>query len=340
MKTFYYLPLLLISALTMNAQSKWSPYGSIEENIHFTDVSASLNYLDLSVPAANSGMRLGAFYTHNNLLSSEVTLGITGVGTPGSFSSKIVPLEFIGHLNLIGGMNVPVGSKFNLDAGVGSGLIESSNGRFSFSEHVVLGASAELPSVLPFGTMIIGTRYTLFVDDYIDGTIVSGSSNDAVLRFFTAIRFDGRSKMDTKDIEGVNKLLLENIQLQKTLKEKEIEIVLYQNVIKDQTKYDQEVITNEEEPIDHEEVVSALEKVPVQLNQNKATEYAIIIASFSNLESANAFVNEQKSKCKILIDDQSGNFRIAYKIVDSLEEANKLSTILRDQNKDYWILKL
>jgi hypothetical protein len=194
MKTYLYLPLLLLATFTVHAQSKWTPYASFEENIHFSDVSASLNYLDLSVPAANSGIRLGAFYTHNNMLSGEVTLGITGIGTPESFSSKIVPIEFLGHYNLIDEMELPVISKFNLDVGAGAGLVELDKGQFGLSEHLVLGASAELPSILPVGTVIIGARHTLFLDDYIDGTVVSGSSNDAVLRFFAAIRFDGTSK--------------------------------------------------------------------------------------------------------------------------------------------------
>ena len=61
MKTYLYLPLLLLSSLAIQAQSKWSPYASIEENIHFSDVSPSYNYLNLSVHAGNAGIRMGAF---------------------------------------------------------------------------------------------------------------------------------------------------------------------------------------------------------------------------------------------------------------------------------------
>src|SRR6056300_705269 len=187
---------LIAIVATMNsyAQGTWAPYASVEENIHFSDVSPSYNYLNLSVPAGNAGMRMGAFYTHNSQLSAEITLGVVGVGTPGAFSNTIIPIEAIGHYNLLDGMDVKLPSKFNLDLGVGFGLAESSNGNFGFSEHIVSGASIELPDVVPFGTLIMGIRYTSFLDDYIDGTVVSGSSKDGVLRFYTAVRLDGASK--------------------------------------------------------------------------------------------------------------------------------------------------
>lgn len=194
MKKYFILLVAITLQATLHAQSNWAPLVSIEESIHLTDISPSYNYLNLSVPAANSGIRLGAHYVHDHQLSAEITLGVVGIGTPGSFSSKIIPVEFIGHYNLIDKMELPVVSKFNLDAGAGAGLVELDNDEFGLSEHLVLGASAELPSVFPLGTMIVGARYAHFSDDYIDGTEVSGSSNDAVLRFFAAIRFDGTSK--------------------------------------------------------------------------------------------------------------------------------------------------
>ena len=150
----------VVAAMNSYAQGTWAPYASVEENIHFSDVSPSYNYLNLSLPAGNAGMRMGAFYTHNSQLSAEITLGVVGVGTPGSFSNTIIPVEAVGHYNLLDGMDVNIPSKFNLDLGIGSGLAEYSNGNFGFSEHLVLGASMELPGLVPFGTVIMGTRYT------------------------------------------------------------------------------------------------------------------------------------------------------------------------------------
>ena len=59
----------------------------------------------------------------------------------------------------------------------------------------------ELPDVVPFGTLIMGIRYTSFIDDYIDGSVVSGSSKDGVLRFYTAVRLDGENKKTRQALE-------------------------------------------------------------------------------------------------------------------------------------------
>ncbi len=84
------LSLFISLSFTMSAvaQGTWSPYASVEENVHFTDVAPSYNYADLSVPAANSGIRVGAYYVHDDQLSAEMTLGVTGVGTPGISQEK------------------------------------------------------------------------------------------------------------------------------------------------------------------------------------------------------------------------------------------------------------
>lgn len=192
MKTLKLTIALLIS-ITSYGQGTWSPYASVEEGIHISDVRPSYNYINLSVPAANAGMRMGAFYTYNDLISGEVTLGLIGTGTPGRFAHQSILAEFIGNYNVL---DQPYGaiSKFNVSLGLGSGLAESGVGRFGFSEHAVVGANMEMADVLPFGTLIMGTRYTMFIDDHLDGNVVAGSSNDAVLRFYTAVRLDGNSK--------------------------------------------------------------------------------------------------------------------------------------------------
>ena len=337
MKTFYYLPVLFISALTMNAQSKWSPYASIEENIHFTDVSASLNYPDLSVPAANSGIRLGAYYTYDNQLSGEITLGVTGIGTPGTFSNKLVPVEFIGHYNLIDEMDLPVISKFNLDAGVGSGLMESSNGRFGFSEHVVLGASAELPSVLPFGTMIIGTRYTLFVDDYIDGTVVSGSSNDAVLRFFAAVRFDGNSrKLATALMEAESKA--EKLKAdQATIEKAHTEKIKQANAKTNKLSLEKTALEDELDALKASQA-----KVQEEVNEAKSTstdkkQYHVVIGSFPSQEMAENYAKSIEGETSIVPVNELSTYRVVLSVHDNLNKALAELENAREITSSAWI---
>lgn len=211
MKYLYTLCSFLIFTIAVQAQNKnWSIYTSVEEGIHVSDIKPSYNYFNLSVPAGNAGMRLGAFYTYNNKISAEVTLGVTGISSPGNFSSGLIPVEVIGHYNVLPEIPVDWLSKFNLDLGVGSSLAESSPGNYGFSEHMVLGATAELGNLLPFGTLMMGTRYTMFIDDFIDGSVVSGTGNDKILRFFTGLRIDlGNAKNSAELSEAkakINKL--------------------------------------------------------------------------------------------------------------------------------------
>ena len=181
----------LLLSVMLNAQSKsWSVYTSVEEAIHVSDIRPSYNYFNLSVPAGNAGMRMGAFYTHDDKISAEVTLGVIGISSPNRFSSGLIPIEVVGHYNVLPELPIDWLSKFNVDLGLGSSLAESSPGNFGFSEHMVLGATAELGNLLPFGTLMMGTRYTMFIDDFIDGNAVSGTGNDKILRFFTGLRID------------------------------------------------------------------------------------------------------------------------------------------------------
>ena len=62
-----YSAILLMVTLGLQGQI-WSTYASVEENIHFTDVPRTEGAIGLSDLASNIGMRLGAYYTHNNLL--------------------------------------------------------------------------------------------------------------------------------------------------------------------------------------------------------------------------------------------------------------------------------
>ena len=196
--------IIIASQPCLFGQNKWAPYVSVEEGIHISDVRPSYNFINLSVPAGNAGMRMGAFYTHDDKISAEATLGVIGIGTPNSFSSGLIPIEVIGHYNVLPDLPIDWLSKFNLDLGIGTGFAESSPGNYGFAEHMVVGATAELGNLLPFGTLMIGTRYTMFIDDYIDG-YVDGPGNDKILRFFTGVRIDlGKSNIADELLEAKN----------------------------------------------------------------------------------------------------------------------------------------
>lgn len=196
--------IIIASQPYLLGQNKWAPYVSVEEGIHISDVRPSYNFINLSVPAGNAGMRMGAFYTHDDKISAEATLGVIGISTPNSFSSGLIPIEVIGHYNVLPDLPIDWLSKFNLDLGIGTGFAESRPGNYGFAEHMVVGATAELGNLLPFGTLMMGTRYTMFIDDYIDG-YVDGPGNDKILRFFTGVRIDlGKSNIADELLEAKN----------------------------------------------------------------------------------------------------------------------------------------
>jgi hypothetical protein len=327
---------LIAIVATMNsyAQGTWAPYASVEENIHFSDISPSYNYLNLSVPAGNAGMRMGAFYTHNSQLSAEITLGVVGIGTPGAFSNTIIPIEAIGHYNLLDGMNVKLPSKFNLDLGVGSGLAEYSDGNFGFSEHVVIGASMELPDVVPFGTLIIGTRYTAFIDDYIDGTVISSSSNDGVLRFYTAVRLDGESKKTRQALEDASALAakvgasLEKSEVEKTAIQKELKAAEKAHALEKAALMDE---------LDALKAASVQEEAPVENPAIEAKGFYVIIGSFPSQEGAERFISEVGSELDVSFVKDLNTYRVVYSAHENLAEARRSLEAARAVVETAWI---
>ena len=316
------------------AQGTWAPYASVEENIHFSDVSPSYNYLNLSVPAGNAGMRMGAFYTHNSRLSAEITIGVVGVGTPGVFSNTIIPVEAVGHYNLLDGMDVKLPSKFNLDLGVGSGLAESTNGNFGFSEHLVSGASMELPDVIPFGTLIMGIRYTYFIDDYIDGTAVSGSSKDGVLRFYTAVRLDGENKKTRQALEDAAALAekvgasLKKSEADKAAIQKELKAVKEAHAI------EKTAMTDELEAL---KAAAVQEEVPSEDPTIEAKGLYVIIGSFPSQEGAERFVSELGSELGVSFVKDLNTYRVVYSMHENLAEARASLEAARAIVETAWI---
>ena len=337
MKPSTTLGMLLLACITSNAQSNWSPLVSIEENIHLTDVAPSYNYLNLSVPAGNAGMRMGAYYTHNSQLSAEITLGVVGVGTPGAFSNTMIPVEAVGHYNLLDGMNVKLPSKFNLDLGVGFGLAESSSGNFGFSEHVVSGASMELPHVVPFGTLIIGIRYTSFFDDYIDGTVVNGSSTDGVLRFCAAVRLDGTyKKLATALIEAeskVKKLKADHAIIEKAHSEK----IALTNTENKKLNSEKTALVVELDALKASQSEMLKEVKEAKSAPTIKKQYHVVIGSFPSQEMAENYAEMIDEETSIVPVNELSTFRVVLSIHDKLNQALSALENAREITSTAWI---
>jgi len=189
----------------VSAQSEWALQVSVEETVTLGDARSSFHFLSFTQLAANSGMRSGFHYTKDHHLAAELTLGVVGTSRPNSWFTKIVPVEFVGHYNILPHITGDSPFKFNLDLGVGSALVRArsvtynTNGRFSFSEHIAAGASLDIP-LYDLGTLSFGLRNTYFIDDYIDATPVDETNNDQLLRFFTSARVNLGQSAKTKTI--------------------------------------------------------------------------------------------------------------------------------------------
>ena len=193
MKKLLAIAAVLISAQYSFAQSEWALHISAEETVTLGDQRSSFNFLSLTQLAANSGMRAGFHYTKDNTLAAEITLGVVGSSRPNTWYTKLVPVEVVGHYNVVPLLLDDSPLKFNVDLGVGTGLVRARsasynpNGRFAFSEHLSAGLSLDIP-VEDVAVLSFGFRNTYFIDDYIDATPVDGTSNDQLLRFFTSAR--------------------------------------------------------------------------------------------------------------------------------------------------------
>lgn len=200
-----FLSILGIGLFTAHAQESISIYISAEETIMLGDEPSSYDFTSWTTLAAQSGMRAGFVYKINEDVSIESTLGVLGVSKANTWFTKIVPVEVIGHydiLSLIRDSDREI--KFNTDLGIGSSLVRAQSevfntiGKFSFSENISLGASLDI-LFGDFGMLTLGYRHTFFVDDYIDASIAN-DNNDHMGRFFTAVKLPLGKTQKTRDL--------------------------------------------------------------------------------------------------------------------------------------------
>ena len=344
-----YSAILLMVTLGLQGQI-WSTYASVEENIHFTDVPRTEGAIGLSDLASNAGLRLGAYYTHNNLFSGEITLGVVGIGTPNVFSNTIVPVELIGHYNLFDGKDVSIPSKFNIDFGIGTGPGETSNGFFGQSEHAVIGASMHLSNTLSVGNLIIGARYTYFRDDYLDNYTEEGAFGDATIRIFAGVHLgnsDHKAKQALIKAEAQAEefnALLEEVSLEKSKLENQLnaaekrhsrEKALLQDELQalksSQSKKNTETLESEDSPKDAVKSSQELKKKAAKGN------YHIIIGSFQSRGMAELFLIDYGLDCKINYVKDLDTYRVIFSSHDSLNEAREAKKEAQSITKNAWI---
>ena len=344
-----YSAILLMVTLGLQGQSL-SPYASIEENIHFTDIPRTEGAIGLSDLASNAGLRLGAYYTYNNLLSGEITLGVIGIGTPNVFSNTIVPVEIVGHYNIFNGKDVSTLSKFNIDFGIGTGPGEASDGYFGQSEHVVFGASMHLPNALPIGTVILGSRFTYFRDDYLDNYTEEGAFGDATIRIFAGVQLDNsnqKAKQALIQAEAQAKevtALLEKVNLEKSKLENQL------NVAEKRHSREKAVLQDELEALKSSQFTENTETTESKDSPKNDTKtssenrkkvakgnYHIIIGSFQTRGMAELFLEDNGLDCKITFIKDLDTYRVVFSSHASLIEARKAKEEAQSITENAWI---
>jgi hypothetical protein len=337
MKLFVFSACLL--AFSSAFGQKWVPYISVEENVHITDFDNSFDYSNLSLAAANAGIRIGTYFSHNEIISGELTLGVTGIGTPGTFSNKIVPVELIGHYNLLDKPGSRMDA-FKVDFGIGSGLAEVAKGNFGFSEHFSIGASMDLPES-SLGVVTMGMRYTYFLDDYIDGSS-TGVVNDGMLRFFTALRLKGddkKTKQALLDAQEVSKALgskLEDSQKENSRLQEELKALNNAfNVEAEQLKKQIDKLSassfDNDRSIDNSSIESSTKK--------QVRGVAIVVGSFENEGLANEYLDSIGGDAFIIEEKDLNRYRVIFNIYDNYREARKACNELPTEIRKYWLVK-
>ena len=343
--------LFTFCSLFLNAQGYWSFLTSVEEVVLLGSPPSSSNFTGLKDLAPNSGIRTGFNRTFTEAFSIEATLGVSGISSSNTHITKIVPVEVIGHYNVLPAFNG--GSKgktmkFNVDFGVGSSLVRttvpgySNLGNFSFSENLSIGASLDL-KVISNGTLSFGYRQTMYVDDFIEAP-VSGDKNNALGRFFTSIRWNLNDGSSSKQRAELNDEIAKADALAAELKNAKAKSNAMEKAILQLKSMKQEPLENEEDVSDmpsdttvisNGEIVTAAE-----IQESTIRGYAIIIASYKSEELAKSLALELGNTTRVIAVPELGRFRVAYDVYDTYQAAKKSQKELVLDFANCWIVNL
>lgn len=222
-----YLFFAIVGVFSTQAQIRYSWYTSAEESFIIGDQISSINPVVISNAANNSGLRIGAYAELFRGISAEASLGVIGSARLGSFSTKMVPVEFTGHYNFYTmGKSAAWPLRWHGSLGGGMSLVRAqspsynSSGGNSLSTFSTLGASLDLFETEQ-ATLAIGYRHTFFQRDNIDALIQEGGI-DQLSRWYTSfrVRFDKNNKSIVSSMIAKNEQIFTLQEANKALKSK------------------------------------------------------------------------------------------------------------------------
>lgn len=217
----------LIGATTIQGQIRYSWYSSAEESFIIGDQTSSINPVVISNAANNSGIRIGAYAELFRGISAEATLGVVGSARLGTFSTKMVPVEFTGHYNFFTmGKSAVWPLRWHASLGGGMTLVRAQSSTYntgggnSLSPFSTIGASLDLFETEQ-STVAIGLRHTFFQRDNIDALVEEGGM-DQLSRWYASfrVRLDKNNKAIVKSMIAKNEQIFTLQEANKALKEK------------------------------------------------------------------------------------------------------------------------
>ena len=337
----YALYLAVLCNLSTHAQNKWQFTTVAEESIflkgdHLNSPASLLTFNSL---AMNSGMRAGFNYKWDDQISIEATLGMGGTSDATSFFTKIVPVDVVGHYDVLQDLKIDSKSRFNIDFGIGSALTSVNNGgsptsSFGFNENVSIGASVELPMNTQY-SLSFGYRHTLFLSD-INGT---ADGTDQLGRFYTAVNLnlgdDPRIEEERVKSEKILKQLNSDLESANNQMEK-----LAKSIDESKNKHELEKAglldeiealkaqAETDEPVIEEEEKDAI------VNQKG---YYVIIGSFPTKEAADKYATESGSDFNISYVEALNTYRVVYSMHENLAEARTALEAAKAVVETAWI---
>jgi len=179
-------------------------YTSVEESFVIGDQFSSLNLLNLSNAANNSGIRTGILTNVNDKFSLEASFGVVGSARLNGFSTNLIPVELLGRYSFYSmGKNDRFPLTWSGEVGPGISLVRSQTstnnlkGLNSVSNSLSIGLSLDILKI-DDNALAIGYRHTFYGDDNIDGLIAQGGV-DQLSRWQLSYKIDLLSKAVEKD---------------------------------------------------------------------------------------------------------------------------------------------
>ena len=331
-----YLLLLFIISHTAFGQIKFAITTQYNEVIVGEESLMSYNPLDIANLGYNAGIKSGLRLTFNDFFSTNLKLGVQNLNYPNG-NGYAVPVDFTVTTNLNSLLGLNSSNFFLLETGFGYMLSHTNN------ENQMILSQERLTSNLNLGLsyqVSLGNKtaiaFGLNSFKLSDG-LTSTLDAKYLLNYHTSLVFTLENKQANNDLNSkynalTNELIAMSMKYEKELKQKDLEIEVFTGVIDDLNQG-----TIQSDSADQSVVEHPVE--PAESDTNPLS-FAIVIASFSSYESALEYSNELTVMPMILLDSSGKRYRVVEQIVESKDEAIKVSNRLKKNNVDNWILQL